>query len=407
MKVAFIGNCCNNHYVLVKELRKKGIDAHLFLTKNDIYNFQNLPESEDFYLKDKYPDWIHTITYSLYDKLFYVWPIGKYWKKKLLEFDIVHTHANYAPEIRKIGIPYVIHPYGTDFFTYPFRLAISKKIGYINPYYWFTPLNVREAIRKADSIILSFRNPLWKQGYKLLQNDSKVAFIPLGINLEKYKYGYKSNNLFKKKWPEFNFFVLQVTRQSWRKETVRLVGGDKGNDVLIRAFAKFCKIEKDAVLVLIRSGSDINASESIIKSLKIEKNVRWIEPVPREKLLDYFYSADITVDSLNTIYGGVGMESMSCGVPLMMNLKIGKYDKLFGEIPPCIHIEDEKTIFDNLSYFYKNREKLMQISKKERAFVEKYHDVNSITDKLLLLYNDILNRDSKFPNYVSNNLYIS
>lgn len=45
MRINLIGNVCNYEYVLAKYLRKKGIDAHLFIIKP--YHKQYLPESDD------------------------------------------------------------------------------------------------------------------------------------------------------------------------------------------------------------------------------------------------------------------------------------------------------------------------------------------------------------------------
>src|ERR1700675_834204 len=56
LRIHFVGNTCNNHYVLAKGLRGMGVDARLYFTSLD--HPQNDPKSEDPDLAVGYPDWI-------------------------------------------------------------------------------------------------------------------------------------------------------------------------------------------------------------------------------------------------------------------------------------------------------------------------------------------------------------
>ena len=97
MRIHFVGNTCNNHYVIVKELRQQGVDARLFLPHCHTVTPQTQPESEDPELVDGYPSWI-----KLLKKVSWFHPIGAIGRKDkvdLLNCDLVVTHGEYAPAI--------------------------------------------------------------------------------------------------------------------------------------------------------------------------------------------------------------------------------------------------------------------------------------------------------------------
>lgn len=391
MRVHFIGNVCNNHYVYVKGLRKMGVDARLFLTNLDLPSLQNLPEAEDCSLiKTGYPDWIYRVPrIAPYQHPYY---FSKEWLNKISEADIIHCHAEFSPSLSRLKRPFVIHPYGADFFIRPFMPFSGNAKAYLHPRSWRYSQDLKNSYEKAKAVLLTARNPLWSNGYNNLLSSNNAVPMPLAIDVNKFSYGYKSSDALIKLFPNHTFFILQTARHAWRAETVLRDGGNKGNDILIKEFSRFCKKAKNALLIFVSGrGGDEFYSRKLIEELGIESNVAWMPRVSREELIPYLKSADIFIDTLNTIYGSAGLEAMSCGLPLLANAKTGNYLKIFGYRPPLVHVDSrEGTVLAALELMYEQPKLRRRISEMQRDFIEKYHAEAIVCEELVKLYRSIL-----------------
>jgi len=386
VKVHFIGNICNNHYVLCKALRKLGIDAHLFLTYFDLTHpfSQALPESEDPEIECDYPKWIHKISVPRWSPLF---PFSLLELKRIAKCDLIHTHGNFAPYVMFLGVPYVIHPYGADLNIYPFfQVKFPKSL---HPHYSLFRKLVGKSYKKASAVILTV-NPLWEQAIKVLLKNAKIVHIPLAIDTQKFYYGYRKNFIFDNMFSNSNFFIFQTARHAWRKETIQKQGGDKGNDILIKAFAKVFKKNKNIKLILIEKGQDVLYSKALIEKLGISDGVRWLRPVKRFQLIKYLHSAHLFVDSLNTTIGSAALEAMCCGVPTVVNLPEELKVMYEGEEPPVIQGESNvNNLAEKLEFLSEHLELLKEISVKQRQFIERHHSLEVVAIKLVKLYKSI------------------
>ena len=109
MRVNFIENICNNHYVLATFLREIGVDAHLYYP--DWHALQHRPESENPELAHGLPEWLHPFSYE--EAGYRGWITGR---RELLEeiaqYDILHVHGRGVPWALQTGVPYVWQMYG-------------------------------------------------------------------------------------------------------------------------------------------------------------------------------------------------------------------------------------------------------------------------------------------------------
>jgi len=391
MRIHFLGNICNTHYVLAKTLRQQGVDAHLFLSPADLRHPQALPESEEIALSEVYPSWIHIMPRR--SCMHPVWEVPKAFREQVMDCDIVHTNGTLAPYVSGGRVPYVIHPFGGDFFVHPFNL---KRWGWylIHPYFWRLRDRIRKAYKGSSAIIIGTWNPLWERGYRELLNGQKVAAIPLPIDTEKFPFGYKMNDFFQTRFPQYGFYIFQAARQMWVDRDVKGEGGAKGNDILIKGFSILAKEHDDSLLVLVRKGPNIAESEQLIRSLGIQKNVRWVPEVKRFELVTYLQSCDLFVDSLGSTYGSAAIEAMSCGVPTMMAVNEEKYNHILGESPPLINVRpsNSKNIGLRLLYCYQHRNTLKDIARKQHDFVKRHHSSEVVCTQLLNLYEHIIQK---------------
>jgi len=178
MKVHFVGNTCNNHYGIAKELRKQGVNAHLFIPYGQTLTTQTLPESEDPELRDNYPKWIHKMKkVSSFRRLGY---IAAQDQKQLFDCDIITTHGEYASTIAK-NKPYVIFPHGSDLYLYPFKKFRHPRLCHMmpSPKYWGINRRMRSGYRMASAIVGGFYAYMLEEAFEVLFKRKRIA--PIGV----------------------------------------------------------------------------------------------------------------------------------------------------------------------------------------------------------------------------------
>ena len=86
-------------------------------------------------------------------------------------------------------------------------------------------------------------------------------------------------------------------------------------------------------------------------------------------------------------YGISSLEAMASRKPTFTYIREDLIEKFPSELP--IINSNPDTICDNLRDFILNPEKLLEVGKKSREYVEKYHDVNVVVDDMLELYREL------------------
>ncbi len=420
MKINFIGNVCNNAYVITKFLRKKGVDARLFVLKP--YHRQYLPESEDPELLNSYPEWIETIDASHFccEHPFLRHPFyERSLLKRLEDCDIIHSfdwgHA-YAQFCRR---PFIFHVSGADLNYYPFvrfkpdlragnlsNLMQSLKMGkgrreafgrcVMGLHSGWLGLLMRRAIKMSAMVCtgtsVSSHYSIQKLGIR------NVAYLPLIMDCEKFRRradNGKNLSLTGKK----EFTVFSSTRHVWGQSGYRgaknnfSTGDMKANDRAINAFARFVR-EKDekARLFMVETGRHVWKSKGLIEALGAESNVTWLPHMPRHELVDWYSWADVVFDQF--LIGGMGtaaLEAIACEVPLITYLyKDGYYfNRVYGEVPPVLNCHTEEDIYHALCWCYDNRVAARQLGEQTRHWVWRHHHWENLIGKYIDLYQQI------------------
>ena len=105
--------------------------------------------------------------------------------------------------------------------------------------------------------------------------------------------------------------LLSPSRHDWQ---------EKGNDLLLRGFAELVRRDRPAaLLVLTEWGTQVEQSKRLIGELGMERNVEWLPPLAKVRLLDAYRAADIVLDQfLIGTLGGIAPEAMACAKPVVM-----------------------------------------------------------------------------------------
>ncbi len=222
---------------------------------------------------------------------------------KTHQFDIVHCHGLFWPEISYWALRYSratnlitfltagfkIHKRGARIFRFLFRDEINKIHGKI------------AISRRAQAAI----EPYLPGEYRI---------IPSGVDLRKFH-------------PE----VQPVLKKRPKEKVVLFVGRldkRKGLEVLIQALPLVKMRVADVRLVAIGKGARERECRQLVKRLGLEDVVEFIGGVDAERLPGYYRSADVYCSPAlgGETQGVVLLEAMACGVPVVAS-KIPGYDE--------------------------------------------------------------------------------
>ena len=392
MQILILGNMANDGYTLCKQLVKMNVDVTL--GANGIDFGMSYPEWEDAIidkpinpydvkrneLKDSWepPTWIKGFDFPL-NLQFRGIPTRlrqlQKLKKFISEFDIVEAHVPYSIACYFSKTPYIVCDEGwirTLVKEKPNRSFRGKLIDRVS----------RSSYSKSKHIIIT--NPDTRKLFDVdWVKDKKKSFIPFSIDSEKYKplSPEQIKIPFEKKKDEI--LLLSPARQDWDV---------KGNDKILRAFARFAKVIPNTRLILPEWGYDCMVSVELIDTLGIKEKVVWITPVPKHQLIQYYNLADIVLDQfLLGSWGTTTPEAMSCGKPVLLYYEESHIDWAFGEQPPIYKAFTVDEIFEGLYKLAKDTDYREELGLKGREWIKRTHDPKDVAQRHINIWKSTLN----------------
>lgn len=400
MKIALIDNMNNNFFSVARYLRGGGIDADLFVIPGASKHFA--PECDTF--DDvKLMSWIKTFPSS------YQWTnLFKFNKEiaNLKKYDVIIAcgQSMWLLNMHNVRVDLFI-PYGSDLYETPFWSKWPiKKTGIIHkmmsiPVRIIIAFLQKRAIRTARVIITNPSHKIYKEALTKIGRQCVNLNIPMLINSYKFPIHSSWNELSK-----YDFVVFNHSRHIWSSNPDKLLdfeshGGNKRNDKLIRAFARFVKITnfKYPRLVTFEYGPDVADSKKLIQELGIEDYVIWKQLSPRKEIMNGLRFADFGVDQLRhgiSGIGGVGYEVIASGVPLITHTNGAISDPAHPFYnAPIIDILEEDQILNVFIEYEKNPEDLKQFKEKTKQWFERNLGGHLVSKYVNLI--DMLNKNNK------------
>jgi len=229
----------------------------------------------------------------------------------------------------------------------------------------------RRSYERAKAVV--WTNP---DTYPLLEplNIKRLEFVPFVIDPNQYK------PIKTEKTEELLFF--HPTRQVWDV---------KGNDRLLKAFAKFIHSGYKAKLRLIDWGfdEDVQLAKILISKEGIKKHVEWKPPYSKPALIRVYNESTAVFDQFILGSGGTAcFESMSCEAPLVIYLNHWN-EKCFGEMPPPINASTTEEIY-NAMVDLTNPKLQRKLGSAGRKFTLKHNHPDRIAKKLMKIYEEAL-----------------
>jgi glycosyltransferase involved in cell wall biosynthesis len=375
MKLAVIDNTCNNGYVLMRYLNDLGYDTDLLMLNkgtghadpgNDTYQFE-------------YFDKIKILTWGRKGLL----RLGKKEIHAVLDkYDFV-IGADYSPAIvsrinRKLDI---FLPHGTDLFNYPFIKLSLNRFSKRNLGEWILASWQRRGIRK-------FTKYFWfeltnEENESYIRRFSSASFIRIydtnpqvyfpqytECNISAYSLLSENVRKIKKLREDGCVIIFHHCQQLWRNPQHSLF--NKGNDKLIKGFARFVKSNPEfkMKLVMVERGSDMEASKQLIQELGVENAVLWLPQMPRKEIMSCLYVSDIGVGELGHSWYtySVVTEFMVTGKPIIHKCDQEYYKKVHDETYPMFSASTEDDIYSLFEEYRQYPQKFVEIGLKAQEW---------------------------------------
>lgn len=279
--------------------------------------------------------------------------------KKEGKVDIIHCHSSFWAGIsaayiaKKYDIPLVITEHSS------LKTAIYIKDSY-KPY-------IKESYLSADALI-AVGNGL-KEELKEFSGRRDIEVIHNLIPVENF---YISNN----KNSEFTFFSLAFLE------------GEKGFDILLKAFAKYLKNSKSKLLIG-GDGSQKTFLINLAKELDVENQVEFLGRLSREEVAKHMSLCDAFVlPSKYETFGVVYIEALASGKPVIGTFNGGAEDIINKNNGIIVRVNDidalgnaMKNMKENISFY--------NATEIRNECIEKFSK-KKIIDEILKLYNEVL-----------------
>ena len=159
--------------------------------------------------------------------------------------------------------------------------------------------------------------------------------------------------------------LVAPARQNWRI---------KGNDKLLRAFARVRGAGVEAVLLLPAWGQEIARSRALARDLGIAPHVAWLAPMSEPLLAAHYRAADLVFDQFQLgVFGLITPKAMACGVPVLTSYDPRHHAWCFAEDPPVVACSSDGEIFEATARLLRNPGLRREIGAASHAWVDAHH----------------------------------
>lgn len=389
MKIALIGNVCNNMYNIGMALKKHTeIEPHLYIgSKTDIHNHpeHNDPNAkkQDWVFID--PKWDPTLKFKKLDNHF----IKKLKDEKYDAILVSDVGVWLSPFVKNTR--FFFWTTGADITRMPFpstfgffHKGIKAKIK--ARYMAFLQ---RWGIRHIDHFMTQPFMPFQHALKRLNVPANKIAnaYFPIIIDLDIFKYnpGYREK-ISDENWSKiekFKFRIFHPSRLMIKKNDALLHSGQwKGNEMILkgmRAFIDKHGVKDICVMLPDRSHSkDVDEFKTMTKELGLEENVIWIrgksnEGFNKEEMAALYSCADLVVDEFGVgWFGSVVVEAAACGRPVMCYLDETVMKQLY-PWHPVISVNTPDGIGEEIAKLYLDKDYATQKGLQSRRWAEEFH----------------------------------
>lgn len=320
-----------------------------------------------------------------------IYPVQALQTIKSWNLDVIHSQSEFGIGTfariiaKQFDIP-IVHTYHTmyeDYIHYITKghfIGPSKKlVQYLTKFY--CDKTITELIVPTQKAYC-----LFKEKYKV---DRNIHVIPTGIEVERfYKENFKREDVIKLKKK------IGVSSHDKVLTFVGRLGKEKSVDFLINCHKEIVSNHKNAKLLIIGDGPEMDDFVNLTKELKIEKSVIFTGKVPLEDIPLYYQLSDIFVTASTTETQGLTViEAMAASIPVVCidddSFKIAVVDDLNGYF-----FKNEKEYICVINKILNDSKLLKRLSNQARISSE-LHSSKFFAEKVLNVYSLAIKAKSK------------
>lgn len=310
------------------------------------------------------------------------------------KFDLVHIHGLYrfpqaiaAYFARKYQIPYIVRPYGSLdpvlFYRKKNRLAKSIYVKIIEN----RNLNYASAIH--------FTTEEEKRLVQPLKLKAPGIIIPNG--LEPIEYAKLPN--YGKFRDKYNLGDVKIILHFGR------INFKKGLDILVKAFAQIARDRDDVRLVL--AGPDNEGYSTKVDKWLKQENVHskaiFTGMLNGIEALEVLRDADIfALPSYSENFGIAVVEAMVCGLPVVISDKVNIWREVHDAGAGLVTSCDANEVAESFLRLLDDDNKRRKLGEAGKLLVKDNYSWDSIVQKLLLAYKDIVDKTQPKPHDQNN-----
>lgn len=391
ISIAIFGNTNNYSLLLVQGLRLLGHNVRLVLNRKELLH---RPEARYPEWAAAYPDWVvDCSTLSDEDVAFETPAIDQVIHHLTHNVDLVILNDVGPALANYLRTPHAVMLTGSDLAYYANFDSLEMRTRMWDPEFKRSLQGRRYLRRMADFVARQRDGILGAEvvcyGQRGLVPSGDQILDGIGVRDERRLMLHFSNTIDLKAQPlaeNARLVILCGSRVVYRPDhNLALSAIDfKGTDVLVKGFALFCRRGGKGELRLSRKGQDRQAAVDLIAELAIAGRVRWLDEMPLVRFYQEMIAADVVCDQFGSSYPGmVTTDAYALGRPVMAKLRPEIFSRRFPESLPGFDAETPEQIADHLMTMEKDRNVLVDMGCKSRAYAEAYLSPENMAKQFL------------------------
>ena len=215
--------------------------------------------------------------------------------------------------------------------------------------------------------------------------ENKIRIIPNGLDLSQYEVNLNKSDLINK-YPQLKDkkIILFLSRINWIK----------GLDILIPAFAKLYKEDKNYHLLIVGK-DDGDGYENKVRQWVNEYGLTNAAIFTglltgKDKLMAFYGSDLFVLPSYSEGLPTAVIEAMACGVPIIVSDKVGISREIKQYNAGTIVKTNVDDVYNGIKNVFSNLDKAKEMALNAKIMVHNLYDIYKVADKMIEMYEEAI-----------------